>query len=369
MKKNIGLTSLLFTFANFLNGQSIPIPLALDNWVTGKTEANVEKFMGKESISVKAGLIYTKSIEMLDGTFEVDINFPQQRSFPGFALRVIDQYNFECFYLRPHQSGNPDATQYTPVFNDQAGWQLYHGDGFSAATDLKPGVWHHIKIELHGLQAEFYVDTMEKPMMKVVELKREWEAGKIALIGGGANVHFANPTYTPKQGNGSAPKRIPVPTTGEGGLITQWQVSNIVDKRLFIKKNMLTPDITDKLKWTSLSTEPSGTINFAKVGALSDSLNTILAKVEIESTEDQVKEVTFGFSDYVLVFLNGKALYYGNDRFLSRDYRYLGTIGFFDKLFLPLRKGRNELCFAIAEDFGGWALKAKLESMENITLR
>ena len=32
--------------------------------------------------------------------------------------------------MRPHQVGNPDAIQYTPVFNGLSAWQLYHGDGF-----------------------------------------------------------------------------------------------------------------------------------------------------------------------------------------------------------------------------------------------
>ena len=89
----------------------------------------------------------------------------------------------------------------------------------------------------------------------------------------------------------------------------------------------------------------------------------------IESGKDQVKALSFGFSDYVIVYLNDKALYMGQDAFLSRDYRYLGTIGFFDQPFLPLKKGTNELWFVIAEDFGGWGMKAKLEDMVDVKLR
>jgi hypothetical protein len=82
-----------------------------------------------------------------------------------------------------------------------------------------------------------------------------------------------------------------------------------------------------------------------------------------------VKTLSFGFSDYVTVFLNGKALYHGGDNFMSRDYRFLGTIGFFDMLFLPLKKGSNELWFVVSEDFGGWGVKAKFENMDNISLK
>lgn len=49
----------------------------------------------------------------------------------------------------------------------------------------------------------------------------------------------------------------------------------------------------------------------------------------------------FGFSDYVLVYLNDRLLYYGSDPFMSRDYRFLGTIGFFDMLNLHLKKAKT----------------------------
>jgi hypothetical protein len=77
----------------------------------------------------------------------------------------------------------------------------------------------------------------------------------------------------------------------------------------------------------------------------------------------------FGFSDGVTIYLNDKALYAGSDIFMSRDYRFLGTIGFFDTLFLPLKKGDNELWLVVSEVFGGWGVKAKLENMDNISLK
>ena len=51
------------------------------------------------------------------------------------------------------------------------------------------------------------------------------------------------------------------------------------------------------------------------------------------------------------------------DNFLSRDYRFLGTIGYYDALYLDLAKGRSELWMALSEDMGGWGVQAKLEDM------
>lgn len=275
--------------------------------------------------------------------------------------------NFENFYVRPHQSGNPDATQYTPVFNRQAGWQLYHGEGYSKAFTFKFNQWHHVKIDMHGLQAEIYFDDMESPLIKVAELLNGWRGGTFGFTFGGAPLRIADVQYTVK--HGSAPAAIPVPPTGTSGVITQWQVSNVVSNNLFENNYTLASDMKAKLSWTSRPTESTGTINLAKFSQWSQQANTVVARVIIESKSDQTKILDFGFSDFVTVYLNDKALYAGADNFMSRDYRFLGTIGYFDKLFLPLKKGSNELWFVVSENFGGWGLKAKFENMDGLSLK
>jgi hypothetical protein len=345
--------------------QTVKVPLTLEAWDTLGVNPIVETYKGKECFLLKSGAIILKSAQLRDGTIEADISFPQQRNFPGFAVRMQDQRNAELFYVRPHQSGNPDATQYTPVFNGQAGWQLYYGEGYGGAFPFKFNEWHHIKIDLHGLQAEFYID--DSLVIKVKELLTGWKAGRIAVVAEGAPLRVANVQYTMKEG--SAPTPAPVPTNGTAGVVTKWQVSNVVTRRLFEKQYQIRPELKMKLTWTTQTSEPSGTINLARFGQWTDTANTMVAKMTIESTTDQVKELSFGFSDFVTVYLNDKALYYGADNFMSRDYRFLGTIGYFDKLFLPLKKGSNELWFVVSENFGGWGAKAKFENMDGISLK
>jgi hypothetical protein len=347
--------------------QPQPVPFTPDRWDMQGAQTNTETYQGKECIVIKTGAIVSKGIDLRDGVIEFDMSFPEGRGFPGIGFRVRDMKNMEHFYVRPHQAGNPDATQYTPVFNDHAGWQLYHGAGYSEATPLKGNEWHHIKIDMHGVTAEIYFDNMQKPLITVTELKHGWKGGNIALVSGGLPTRYANLQYTNKPV--TAPAAISVPANGEGGLITRYQVSNQVNNKLFDNKPQLTKDIKSKLKWTSQSSEASGTINLAKFTQANDTGNTIVTRVVIRSEEDQVKAIRFGFSDYVMVYLNDKALYIGSDAYRSRDYRYLGTIGYFDGLFLPLKKGDNELWFVVVEDFGGWGMKAKLEDMSKISLQ
>ena len=350
----------------FASAQTVKVPFTMDRWDTEGSDVTKEQYMGKESILIKSGFIYLKDVDFLDGIIEVDISFSAQRNFPGIAFRLQDRNNYENFYVRPHQSGNPDATQYTPVFNGLGGWQLYYGEGYSNAFTYKFNTWHHIKIDVHGNTAEIYIDDMQKPLINVTELKREWKAGKIGLYGGNTPVHFANLQYTPRQS--AKPAEPSVPPTGTDGLVTQYQVSNVVGRDPFNEATVLTPGIKDQLTWTTCKTEPSGTLNLAKYGQLGENKNVMVARITFESSSDQVKAIRFGFSDYVLVYLNDQALYFGRDNFTSRDYRFLGTIGLFDMLFLHLKKGTNELWFVVSEDFGGWGVKAKFDDMMGVEL-
>jgi hypothetical protein len=367
MKKMYLLIALaLLTSCWYAHGQTVTVPFTADRWNKEGAQSSVETFMGKECILLKSGTVFINDLQLQDGIIEADISFPQQRGFPGISFRMPDKNNGEHFYVRPHQSGNPDATQYTPVFNGSAGWQLYHGEGYSKAIPFKFDQWHHIKIDVHGRQAEIYIDEMQKPFIKVTELKREPMAGTIALDAGGIPTRFANVQYTIKQPVVQA--AMPVPANGTDGLITKWQVSNQENQKLFADRKQLTPEIKSKFTWATQSSEPSGTLNLGKFTQPKDTGNVMIAKVVIESDMEQVKAISFGFSDYLMLYHNDKALYSGRDAFMSRDYRFLGTIGFFDMIFLPLKKGKNELWFVVAEDFGGWGVKAKLENMKNISL-
>ena len=68
-----------------------------------------------------------------------------------------------------------------------------------------------------------------------------------------------------------------------------------------------------------------------------------------------------GFSDRAVVYLNGRALYRGDDTYRSRDYRFLGSIGWYDTVYLPLVEGANDLLIAVSESFGGWGIQARFD--------
>jgi len=88
----------------------------------------------------------------------------------------------------------------------------------------------------------------------------------------------------------------------------------------------------------------------------------VYATTTIEAERDQVKKLLLGYSDEVTVFLNGRILYRGRSAQNFRDPGFLGIVNpENDALYLPLRKGRNELVLAVSELGGGWGFICRVE--------
>jgi hypothetical protein len=63
----------------------------------------------------------------------------------------------------------------------------------------------------------------------------------------------------------------------------------------------------------------------------------------------------------VSVFLNGSILYRGRSAQSFRDPRFLGIVNLEnDALYLPLKKGKNEVVLALSELGGGWGFICRL---------
>ena len=96
----------------------------------------------------------------------------------------------------------------------------------------------------------------------------------------------------------------------------------------------------------------------AAVQGVSEQADTAFAKLTVDSDRAALKKLKFGYSDKVKVYVNNRLVYSGDNTFRSRDYRYLGTIGLFDAVYIPLEPGNNEILFAVSEQFGGWGVMA-----------
>lgn len=185
------------------------------------------------------------------------------------------------------------------------------------------------------------------------------------------NSNFTGAYFANFQFSKSEPKLVssPVPPKETPlGTITAWYVSNTFNEAALENVLMLNTSLTGNLTWKKLECESTGLANLARIQGISDSSNAAFARVTVTSDKDQIKKMKFGFSDRVRVYCNGRLLYSGMDNYLSRDYRFLGTIGYYDAIYLPLQKGKNEIWMAVSEDFGGWGLQAMIEDTRDITI-
>ena len=367
MLKQVFAAALTFCFALPLHAQTIPFDS--NRWEIDSKESRVEEYLGRQSLFLERGLALVKNSKFLNGVIEFDITFSPERCFVGSVWRVLDKNNFEEFYFRPHQSGNPDANQYTPTFNGLAAWQLYYGEDFSAPVRYRFNEWMRVKIVVAGTQAEVYIMDMETPALFIPELKQPPAPGQVGLSAGGpAPVHYSNFSFTSLEAPTLKGKAKP-PKPAPKGLIMAWSVSSGFSEKNLQDKFQLSESDKAGLTWKKLECEASGIANLARLVAIGEQSNTTFARLVINSEREQIKEITFGFSDRVRVYLNDRLLYAGNDLYASRDYRFLGTVGLWDALYLPLQKGRNELWLAVSENFGGWGVIAAIEDMNGIQIQ
>lgn len=368
MLRNCFLKALLFFSLATISVKAQVIPFDSPRWQMAGNEFKVVDYLGQKALYLKGAGASIGDAAFTNGTIEFDIAVTGERGFMGAVWRVQDPNNYENFYIRPHQSGNPDANQYTPVFNDIAAWQLYYGEGYGNPVKYVFNQWMHIRIAVSGTQAEVYIQDMEKPALFVNEMKMPVRSGSVGLLSSNfTGAYFANFQFTKSDKQtlkGSPPPKKETPS----GSVMAWQVSNAIPEKLLDNVTILNTAITENLKWTKLECESTGLANLAQVQGITDSLNTAFAKISLVSERDQIKKMMIGFSDRVKVYCNGKLLYDGMNNYLSRDYRFLGTIGYYDAVYLPLQKGKNEIWMAVSEDFGGWGIQARFPDMKDMTI-
>jgi hypothetical protein len=92
----------------------------------------------------------------------------------------------------------------------------------------------------------------------------------------------------------------------------------------------------------------------------------LYARTDLDCSHDQLRKMYIGYSDEVSVFLNGRILFRGRSAQNFRDPGFLGIMNpENDALYLPLKKGANDLLLAISELGGGWGFICRLAELES----
>lgn len=337
------------------HAQSTAVPFDSDAWAMDN--AVRADHLGRPSLM---GFATLKGLEFRNGVIEVDIAVTGARSYPGIVFRMQGDGDFERVYIRPHVAGVFDnAIQYAPSFNGIEGWQLYNGTGYTAGVELPRDAWVHVKLEVNGTRARLFVGDMERPALVVTDLKRGDSAGGIGLMGpADKSAYFSNFSYRAddRLDFGPAPFAETPP-----GVIRPWQLSRIFDSGGIDMERYPSAEVLGDAAWQTVTSEPSGLVDVARhVEKTDPAPGLVFAKTIIEAGRDTLRKLEFGYSDAVVIFLNGTNVFSGDNSYRLRDASFQGIVGCFDAVYLPLRKGSNELVFALAESFGGWGFTARL---------
>jgi hypothetical protein len=346
-----------------VTGELTEIPLTSDRWNWGTAQPAFVDHLGRAAARFPDAfeLATLDGARLSDGIVELDLAVTRQRSFPGVAWHVADPRNQETFFVRPHQVGNPDAIQYTPVTNGISSWHLYHGPGFWAPIVFPIGDWFTIRVAFSSRRATAHVADLTAPSLVIDEQKLAATTGGIGLLVAGPGLHVARFAYadaTPSLPEPMSPPRDPTP-----GIIPSWWVSEPFEEA------RLGEQLTAEHRWTRLDAEPSGLTDLARASGLEGERNTVLARATLGAARDGVVPLEIGFSDRAVVFLDGRPLFRGDDAYRTRDYRFLGSIGWWDTVYLPLRQGASELVVAVSETFGGWGLQARLPADAAVSIQ
>ena len=345
--------------------------------------AKVTDHQGRKALLLDGAAATVKGLEMRDGVIDVDVATPATRGFFGIQFRVAeDGRTGEWVYLRQHKSGLPDAIQYTPVLGTGLNWQLYNGPGFTAAVDIPKDAWFHLRLEVTGAQAKLFVKDMEKPVLVMDDLKSGLQKGQVALAVLTGETYFSNFQI---RSTADAPWERhlpPMPPTA----LTRWSISPAYDALARDLERPLGASEAASIAWQEVEAEPPGLValyryrdaphprvtfqgDFSKRLDPQPGMKVLYARTTIVSDKAQVKRLALGYSDDVSVFLNGKIIYRGRSAQGFRDPGFLGIVNpENDAVYLPLKKGKNELVLGLSELGGGWGFVCRLEPLGGTAL-
>jgi hypothetical protein len=360
--------------ASIALAETITVPPDSPRWEFAGNPGKVADYLGRPSFRLQGGIALLKDLEFRDGVIDVDIAAPPNRGFFGIHFRAdFEKGNSEWVYLRPHKTGLDDAQQYTPILNGAAVWQLYNGPGFTAAVNIPADIWFHLRLEVAGAEAKLFVNDMTKPSLVMTDLKSGNQKGSIGLAG---PAYFSNFQVRDTPSVPWVRHEAAMPA----GTLVHWSLSPMFDA---LARNLEVAPAKlerDAMKWEDVSAEPPGFVvinryrkspevnatfsnDFSKRLEPQKGIQVIYALAVITSDRDQVKKLEIGYSDDVSVFLNDQILYRGRSAQRFRDPGFLGIVNpENDAVYLPLKKGRNELLLAVSELTGGWGFICRLEN-------
>lgn len=376
IKRWIGLAALLGAASSVAAQDDAPEALTFAGYevrqLGDRGTVEVATQAGREELVLTRASVLLEGLEFSEGVIEFDLAFKDERGFGGLIWHTdAAGANGEYFYIRQHKSGLPDAGQYTPFRGGLTSWQIYTDRNALAEFAHAHEGWNRIKFVIEGDRADIYYNGSSTPILHVPDLASDRGSGFVGFRTSGPNgqIRFANLTVRPlAPGEGIVGTSATDTRTAPNGTITRWAVSEHFAEDRIAGQLALPADLTALPARATLETESFGIVDLSRSGTGGPDDDTALVSTRITADRARRVRLAFGYSDRVRLFLNGELVFDGSAGWRSRDYFFLGTIGFNDAVVLNLREGENVLTAAVSETFGGWGFAAAIADGEGLAI-
>lgn len=355
-----------------------PAPVAFGQYSVRAADrvggVTVSEANGQAELVVARASAILEGVEFTEGVIEFDLGLEDDFGFVGVMWHSDGEPagsgTYEYFYLRQHKSGMPDAGQYTPARGGLTSWQVYSDANAIAPFAFTHEGWNRLKIVVEDDRADIFLNGSTLPVLHVPDLATDRGSGTIGFRSSGPNgrLRIANLTIRPLgagEGVVGTPRQV---AAVPAGVIDLWQVSQPFDEKRVGGALSLPADVA---ALPALGALAAGTRGIADIGRLvqpEEGADTVLVSTRILAQAGTRARMRFGYSDRLRLFLNGELVFDGVAGWRSRDFFYLGTVGFEDAVVLDLNPGENVLTAAVSETFGGWAFAAAIEAREGLAI-
>ncbi len=359
------------------DAQTTNVSLSPEAWIATDS-IRFESYLGRPSLYINRGVALVRGASMENGVLDLDVAASDRTTFLGVAFRAATPRFSNVLFLRPRSSGTEEAVQYGPAFNNLGvAWQVYHGDGANAVAVVERNRWMHLRVELDGPLARLYLDTATVPTLVVPRVVTSGGTGLGVWTGAfGRGAYFSNIRYTAAPGSPAARPATAPPV----GTILGWEISNAIEAADFAPAAL--PDLA-QLTWQRVEVEPEGFVLInryreapAAGGVPTDSTGAVLvdsvmtgkiagsrivyARTTITAAHDEIRRLRYAYSNGVVIYVNGRPLAFAmNPGGLRTTLAVMARVG--DAVYLPLRRGPNQIVFAVVDLTGGWAFSARLD--------
>jgi hypothetical protein len=267
------------------------------------------------------------------------------------------------------------------VFAGETTWQLYHGPDYERSLPSQMGNTLRVRLSFAGDQMDVYLNDGVTPILRVDELKRAPMAG---AVGFWAVTPDGEPGTEIRDLRIDAERVPPIrqrfPAETSARQLMRWRVSDRVDAPDGVHAPASLPSGLPFETWRIVTAERSGLVNLTQaIGNPAGRQSTNVfggagwgmayAALDIDSALEQTVRLAVSYSDGIGVYLNGRRVYAGDNSGDSRYEGYLGIVGNeFEAVDLALRAGRNELVLAVTDKAFGWGFRAKLDTLDGLTI-